>query len=425
MRFKPYSIPFLGHIPWMIMQPTECLLNILGNVSHGTPVDQSSILRLGQKSWIVSRDPNLMLDILTRHRKTFPRGRTLDEVRAICMGFNGINEADGEEWLLLRRVLQSGFDSMSYQSMGERLQRICREFIDQLHDGQIVDAHNMGSRFAMAGICGVLFGYDINLSRKTSPLLEEQDYITKQLMIRYKRTPLWKYLPLPSNFKVRLYAKRQLAFLADLVHSDNAGSDLIDTLKSARENEKISEMHLLMLMSNLLGAGTETTATSLQWVLHFLSRYPEWQDDLKCIPRVIDEVLRLRPSIPVILRESAEEQRVRGINFRKGDFVACLVNKIHTNPQTWGRDSFEFKPGRFANNRYTQEHFKNNYFPFGAGPRQCIGSKFAKLEMKLFLEALLKEYRVESAYAVDPKPVLEFSWKPKKSLAFRLIRRGM
>src|SRR5680860_732309 len=179
---------------------------------------------------------------------------------------------------------------------------------------------------------------------------------------------------------------------------------ILRTVFGVREGEGLGEMRDALL--TLLAAGHETTATSLSWAVERLCRHPEKLARLRAeaeageedtyLTATIQETLRLRPVISIVLRRLTEPVEVGGYELPAGISVAPSIYLVHRNPEVYP-DPEAFKPERFLDNppgTYT-------WIPFGGGVRRCLGASFAQFEMAVVLRELVKQRGIRPA---NPKP---------------------
>jgi cytochrome P450 len=191
-----------------------------------------------------------------------------------------------------------------------------------------------------------------------------------------------------------------------------------------------------------LAAGHETTATLLCWTFFLLSDHPDWDarvveeldrviGDADPTPEllarlattrmVLDEALRLYPPAPLIPRMALEADRLGPVNVRKGTIVFTSPYVSQRHRSYWERPD-DFHPERFAPGvRETIDRYV--YFPFGAGPRICIGAGFAMQEALTVLAILLRRYRFIVTRRADVFPRATITLKPGDTLMMRLERR--
>jgi cytochrome P450 len=184
--------------------------------------------------------------------------------------------------------------------------------------------------------------------------------------------------------------------------------DILSMLVGARHEDgsPMSGSEMRDELLTLLVAGHETTATSLAWAVERLCRHPEklarlrteaeaGEDDAY-LTATIQETLRLRPVISIVIRRLTEPVEIGGYELPAGVSAVPSVYLAHRNPEIYP-DPEAFKPERFLDNppgTYT-------WIPFGGGVRRCLGASFAQFEMAVVLKELVKRREIRPA---DPKP---------------------
>lgn len=162
-------------------------------------------------------------------------------------------------------------------------------------------------------------------------------------------------------------------------------------------------------------ASIETTSSSLFNTILLLAIYPEYQervvDELKSIfdtsdspvtledvanmkwtELVLKEAMRFYPVLPIIGRECANDVPIKSGTIPKGAMVMLVVNQIHYDKKTWGDNADKFYPERFLPGNFAKIH-PYSYLAFSGGPRNCIGMKYAMVNMKVLLAHLLRRYK--------------------------------
>ena len=176
---------------------------------------------------------------------------------------------------------------------------------------------------------------------------------------------------------------------------------------------RLSDQALKSEILTLLLAGHETTAHALTWAIYLLSCHPNAQQKLadevsvaigrrsptaQDLPKltytqmVIDETLRLYPPLWAFSRRAERDDIVCGYRIPKGARLLVSPYVVHRLPEFWS-DPERFVPERFSPEGSAQKQ-SHAYIPFGAGPRQCIGKRFATLQMQLILPMIMQEFRV-------------------------------
>ena len=215
-----------------------------------------------------------------------------------------------------------------------------------------------------------------------------------------------------------------------------APQDLLTLLLAAADPETgkgLSEAEVGANIVTFIGAGHETTANALQWTLFLLSKHPEvraqaeaeadgandiplteWPERLPMIRAVIEEAMRLYPPAATLTRAALAEDEVLGKKIPAGSTVIISPYVIHRHRLLW-QDPDLFRPERFLpGNRETIDRFA--YLPFGAGPRICIGQRFAMYEAVIVLAVLLRHLRFDMAKGEGVTPVQRVTLRPSPKL---------
>lgn len=128
---------------------------------------------------------------------------------------------------------------------------------------------------------------------------------------------------------------------------------------------------------------------------------------------VIHETLRLYPPVSVLSREAFKDMKLGDIDVPKGMNVWAMVVTLHTDPQNWGPDSYEFKPERFANGIAGACKIPNFYVPFGVGPRVCLGQNLVMVELKVLLARILSNFSFSLSPNYRHSPTIKLTVEPE------------
>jgi cytochrome P450 len=193
----------------------------------------------------------------------------------------------------------------------------------------------------------------------------------------------------------------------------------------------MSDAQLLDEVRTLVLAGHETTANALGWAWYLLARHPEVEarlhaelaavlggrtptlDDLPQLSytrMVIDETMRLYPPAPIMGRWVEDEDELHGYRIQGKTFISFSQYAVHRHPDFWD-DPERFDPERFTPERVAARP-KYAYFPFGGGPRLCIGNNFALMEAQIILATLAQRYRLRLAADRPIEPELVLTLRP-------------
>lgn len=216
--------------------------------------------------------------------------------------------------------------------------------------------------------------------------------------------------------RVRKHAEAMAAVADDVIAARRAdrarGREAPDDLLDLMLDSDLDVANVRYQLINFLVAGHETTSGALSFALYHLSREPEafararaevdevWGTaepqfeqvaKLRYVRRVLDESLRLQPTVPGYYRAAREDTMLAGVYpMRRGDWALALTSTLHRDPR-WGADPDRFDPDRFAPDQ-VRARPAGLYKPFGTGARSCIGRQFALHEAVLVLGSLVRRY---------------------------------
>jgi cytochrome P450 len=263
-----------------------------------------------------------------------------------------------------------------------------------------------------------IFGGDIDYEgqqiRQTVEKLQEPGQPAKQPIARV--VPKWVPIPMWRRYKQGIREMESVIETFVEARRDEAErhDDLLSRLLTStdEDGEGMSETLLRDELMTFLFAGHETTATALTFTWYLLSQHPDVErklhaevdavldvgpatfddlSELEYTEQVIEESMRLYPPVPQIPRETTEPVEIGGYAIPEGATVAPSQWTIHRDERFWEQPA-QFRPERFATERDRPQFA---YFPFGGGPRRCIGQQFAMVEAKLILASLAHRYRLE------------------------------
>jgi len=223
----------------------------------------------------------------------------------------------------------------------------------------------------------------------------------------------------------------------------------LDMLLDASESETVplTDEEIREEVDTFMFEGHDTTTAAICWSMFMLGHYPEVQKkafeeqkeifgddldrpvtskdltDMKYLERIVKEALRMFPSVPMISRNLANDTNLGGYVVPKGVQVVVDILNLHYDPKYYPKPEI-FDPDRFLPENVKDRH-PYAYVPFSAGPRNCIGQKFAIMEEKTVLSYLIRNFKFESTEAPkDVKFVFELILKPAAGIKMRLYPRN-
>jgi len=366
---------------------------------------------------------------------------------------DGLFTADGEEWKRQRRVAQPAFSRTLHDEFAALINsevRVTRDrWMAKARAGESIDLHPELVWATLRIALRLVFGESVDhrVDELTAAFLKAQKEINLLSAFNPLSPPEW--VPTPSHVRFRA-GKRVLhefvlATIARRRASRERGSDLLSLyLKAAEQEDGPVDIPLLRdEMMTLLATGHDVTCDAITWTLYFLMKHPEIEQrltgiiqqtldgraptlaDLAAMPYlswVINESMRINPPAWGMLRTSVGHDTLCGYPIGPQSRVIVSPYVVHRNPRVWDRP-LAFEPDRFDPERMKGKH-RFAFFPFGAGPRQCIGLGVATIEAQLFLATLLSTFRFEMEPGQDIRPLPRVSLKPNGPIRTRLHRRG-
>jgi len=398
-------------------------------------------------------DPDLIREVLVEKNDSFIRYERHMNVLSEVHG-QSLLITEGDTWKKQRRTLQPGFSPKRFAGYAVQMEEAATTVLDGLarHQGQPFDFENAMNMLTMDVIVRTMFSARITPAETAE--IEHAVRLLSQIayddMFYPASLPDW--LPLPSKRAKR----RAMRLLDDLIWSHirrrrasgEVHDDLLGMLLTAADSEGdgslLSDEQVRDQLMTTFLAGHETTASGLTWAGWVLASHPEIAfraaeevdtvlegrsptfADVARLPylgQVVKETLRLYSPAPgVFMRQAAEDVQIGPWLLPKGSLVTLLSSLVQRDPR-WFPNPDKFDPDRFAPEAARQMP-RGAYFPFGTGPRVCIGNSFASMEMTLILATLLQRYTLRPAPGQEqPGMRLQVTMRPQGGLRLMLASR--
>jgi cytochrome P450 len=389
--------------------------------------------------------PDLIEHVLVTNYQSFIKGEALQSNRRIFG--NGLLTNDGDSWLQQRHLIQPAFHRDRIESYGDTMVAYTERMMAAWHDGEVRDIHRDMMRLALEIVAKVLFNVEVtsDTDRIAGALNTFMELGSRGRMLL---PPILRLLPTADNFRYRRAARQLDDIVYGLIHRRRLDVEIADDLLSgllqaqAIGRRAMSDEQLRDEVMTLLLAGHETTAVSLSWTWYLLAQYPEvekklWSElravlngrsprvqDLSRLPyteRVVKEAMRLYPPAWAIVRNSLKDCDLGGYRVPAGATVMMSQWVMHRDPRYYDQPE-QFNPDRWLEGR-AKGASKFTYFPFGGGPRTCIGASFATMEGVLVLAAIAQSYQVRVVQDCPVEPLPTITLRPRRGIKVVLTRR--
>lgn len=361
--------------------------------------------------------PEHIQHVLVKNRENYLKGFSHDKLRA-SIGY-GILTSEGDYWQRQRRLMSPTYTPKAVQEFADIMLDVAVKMLAQwqtLPDGTELIINQEMMRLAMSVISRSMFSIDIS-----EDFAEAGEALSFILVFTSKRSmgmidpPL--FIPTPMNRKIKWALQTIDSFLYRIIEQRRAmppGDDLLSLLMGMQDEETGLHMDDQQLRDEVLitfFAGHETTAQLLTWTWYLLSRYPEVEQKLHQelkqvldgrsptlddVPQltytrmILDEALRLYSPVAIMARDAQEDDEIGGYHIPAGSMVTITPYVTHRHPEFWEKP-WSFYPEHFTPERVAARP-RYAYYPFGAGPRICLGMHFALLEAVLVLAEVAQRY---------------------------------
>ncbi|KAI9187435.1 hypothetical protein LWI28_028138 [Acer negundo] len=423
----------------------------------------------GKKSFIWNGPtPNLCIGDPKMIREIFLKNEIFQKPKpnSLVKWFvSGMVAYDGEQWFKVRKIANPAFHQHKLKDMFPSIYLSCNEMISKWkillsnRNHHELDVWPDIQTLTADVISRTTFGSSYEDGRKIFELLTQQ-YKNFTESLQFAFIPGWRFLPTALNRRMKSNYNETRALIKGIIHKKeeaiklgeaSTNDDLLGKLlesnnKEIQEHGKketgmsieevIEECKLFYI------AGQETTASLLIWTMVLLCMHPSWQalareevvqvfgnekpkfDDLnhlKVVTTILQEALRLYSPATILTRAIYKATKLAEINLPPGIVVSLPLVMVHHDHEYWGDDADEFNPDRFSEG--VSKASKNNevsFFPFGGGPRFCIGQNFAFMEAKLALAMILQNISFELSPAYVHAPTRRVTVQPQYGAHFIL-----
>ncbi len=440
------GVPLLGALPALARDPLAVFTRAraLGDVTR--------LALPGRHPVFVLADPVHIRHVLQENHGNYRRTPFHDRLKPV-LG-EGLATSEGDLWARQRRLLQPGFRAERIRRfvaiMGAAADEFATRWEDAADAGQVLDVAREMSDLALDIALRCMFSQEQRSGDVAigAAVREAQEWVSGRF---WSALPDWtERLPTAANRRFRR-ARAALdsvveRIIAQRLASGEPGDDLLGMLLAAQQghgDDRVDARQVRDEAMTALLAGHETSAAALAWTWHLLAGHPRIAEAVReeaatvlagrsapdaedlgrlaLVRAVIEEAMRLYPPVGWFGRLAAGPDRVGGHDIRAGAILLLSPWLVQRDPRFWPEPE-RFDPARFAPG--TRRRAPYTYFPFGGGPRTCIGNHFAMTEMLVTLAVLAPRVRLQPASKAPVRAELLVTLRPAGGLPMRIRRAG-
>lgn len=443
-QFLPSRLRAYLHVaPGVLRDPPRYLLEAARR--YGGIVTLST-----RRVHLVSR-PDYVKQVLQDNHLNYVKGLHYEVVKPV-LG-EGLLASDGELWRRQRRLIQPAFSHLHHAAMTAVIVQSTQEMLERWRrwekSGQPVDARGELILLTLDILLRSMFGADVKGHEEElrEAILEVERH--KDLLRAFNPLKPPQWVPTPANLRLKKAIGTLDRFIYRMVDErrkrGQTGGDLASSLLFARDEESgqgMSDQQLRDELMTMIQAGHDTVSDAVNWTWYLLGKHPEIRqrlerevdsslehrvpgmDDLSrlgYVTKVVHESMRLYPPGWAFARTPIQDDNIGGYHIPANSLVVLSPYVTQRLAECW-EDPETFDPERFSEER-SQGRPRFAYFPFGGGPRQCIGLSMGTLEALFIVTMVAQRYRLElePEYIAALKP--GFSLKPARTIFVTLRPR--
>jgi cytochrome P450 len=436
----PGALPLLGHARAISLGQGSKSLDKFVELreNHGDVVR----LRFASLTVHLVSSPDLIRQVLhEKHRIYTKETRGIYKMRLV-LG-NGLVTSQGPSWLQNRRIAQPAFAKKRIAGFAETMAKSSQDMVDAWTEGDTIDIHQEMMRVTLRIIGQTMLSADVTdeaerVGEAVSHVIDDINRRVNSIM------DIPQQIPTLRNREFQKAMDTLDEVVLGTIEERRVGEPKNDLLQMFMESvdadtgETMDDAQLRDEVMTIFLAGHETTANALTWALYLLSKNPgvarsvreevrnvagdesitaAHTRELDLTKRVLQEAMRLYPPVWMTARSPNVDDTLGGYHIPKGSLVLTSPYVAHRHPDHW-EDPEGFDPDRFLEENSKGRH-RFAYFPFGGGPRICIGNHFAMMEAQIILATILRNNRLDLVPGanVEMEPVITL--RPKDGMRMR------
>jgi cytochrome P450 len=407
--------------------------------------------QFGPYKYLLLNDLDAVKHVLVDHPKNYTKSRSYKGIK-LLLG-QGLLTSEGDFWRRQRKLAQPAFHREKLAGFVETMARATEKMLERWEESATtrMDVHEEMMRLTFHIVGLTLFSTNLD---------ENADAVGKALAValpfanNYATSllPIPPWVPTEANLRFRRAKKTMNDMVFGLISKrrtmETKPNDLLSMLMDVKDDagEGMNDQQLRDEAMTMVLAGHETTANALAWTWYLLSKHPEAArrverevrevldggsptlDDLSKLSytrMVIEESMRLYPPAWAFERQAIEDDVVAGFAVPKGTLIGICPFTLHRKSEYWENPE-GFDPERFTPERVAARP-RYSYLPFGGGPRFCIGSAFAMMELQIIVAMVAQKHSLELLPGTNPALVPEVTLRPEGGIPMerKPVRDGM
>lgn len=427
--------------PWIFRDP----LQFFEELQAGT--EPIATLRISGAKVFYLREPDLIREMLVTFASEFHKSRGLERAKALFG--EGLLTSEDEIHRQQRKLIQPVFHHGNLKDIGMIMRQRARQCAENWRAGDTLNLNEEMHALTLVIVGEALFGTEVgDRTTRVSQLME--GIMETFFLFLSPMAPVFEFFGHPK-LRRAAKARRELSGIVQTMieerrQTKKARNDLLALLFAAQDPDTgigMSDEQLRDEVMTLFLAGHETTANALAWTIYLLTQHPKIAErvaselrpvgtgssrsgataqveselgnkDDTLLFRVIRESLRLYPPAWAIGRRATQDLQIGRTAIPKGAIVLACQWAVHRS------DRYFSNPTKFDPDRWTPEFQQNlpkyAFFPFGGGPRSCIGERFAWMELGIVLTEILRRWRFELVPGQTVKPKASITLRPEKPI---------